>query len=178
MKRWQIILGVFLVLLGLFSLVELFFQFNPWRYLFPLLLIALGVWLILRPKITGREIKVETPILGDVRKTGVWDVSGHEIWLFAGDVRLDFSQANFPGGDALVRIVGFVSEVHLVLPENIGLRVDAAAIVSEVKSFDSKQERFLTGVSYRSPGYESAEKRIKLETIGFVSEVKVKRPLM
>jgi lia operon protein LiaF len=178
MKRWQIILGVFLVLLGLFSLIDLFFHFNPWRYLFPLLLVALGVWLILRPQITGRDIKVETPILGDVRKTGVWDVKNHEIWMLAGDIRLDFSQAAFPEGDALVRIVGFVSDVKVILPEDVGLTVDAAAIVSEIRSFEAKQERFLTGLTYQSPGYDNAEKRVKLETIGFVSEVRIKRPLM
>lgn len=178
MKRCQIVVGIVLVLIGLFSLMALFFHFNPWGYFFPLLLVALGVWLILRPQIRGRDIEVETPILGDVRKTGVWEARDHEIWLFAGDVRLDFSQATLPEGDALVRIVGFVSDIEVILPEDAGLTVEAGAIVSGIKSFDGKRERFLTGITYQSPDYDLAEKRIKLETIGFVSEVQIKRPLI
>jgi lia operon protein LiaF len=140
--------------------------------------VALGAWLILRPKITGRDMKVEAPILGDVRKVGAWEATDHEIWMLAGHARLDFTDAVFPKGDATIRIIGFVAEMVLIFPETVGLAIDAAAIVSELRGFEGKQERILTGLSYQSPGYAEATQRVKVETIGFVSEIKLKRPLM
>lgn len=178
MKRWRIVLGILLILLGVFNLIELFFQFNPWRYLFPLLLVAWGVRLILRPRITGRDRIVETPLLGDVRKVGVWNVTNHEIWMLAGSTRLDFSDAFFPEGDATFRIIGFAAEAEVILPEHIGLAIESAAIISELNGFEGKQERILTGLNYQTPGFDQAEKRVTLETFSFVSEIKLKRPLM
>jgi len=43
MKRWQIVFGITLIVLGLFSLIDVFFNINPWRYFGPLLLIGLGI---------------------------------------------------------------------------------------------------------------------------------------
>jgi len=53
MKRWQIVFGITLIVLGLFSLIDVFFNINPWRYFGPLLLIGLGILLILRPRVAA-----------------------------------------------------------------------------------------------------------------------------
>ncbi len=111
MKRWQIFLGILLIVLGLFSLFELMFQINLWRFVGPLLLVALGIWLVLRPQLAGSDVNVQMPILGDLRKTGVWEATNHEIWMLAGNNRLDFTEASFPNGEATIKIIGFVADV-------------------------------------------------------------------
>jgi lia operon protein LiaF len=178
MKRWQIFLGLLLIVLGLFSLFELVFHINLWRFVGPLLLVALGVWLILRPQMAGPDVKVQMPIFGDIRKTGVWEATNHEIWMLAGNSRLDFTDASFPNGEATIRIIGFVADVKVILPEDVGLFIESSAIVSELKGITNKEERLFNTLEYATPEYQSASKKVKLQTVAFVSTIKLKRPLI
>lgn len=178
MKRWQIIIGIALITLGVLSLLEVLFDIDLWRFLGPILLIGLGVLLIFRPRMAGENVKVQMPILGDVRKSGTWEVTDHEIWMLAGTNRLDFTDAVFPKGDGRIKIFGLVADVKITLPDDVGLKVDANAFVSEFRGFDSKEERILSPLVYHSSNYSESQKRVNLSTIGFVSDIKVKSSLM
>ncbi len=178
MKRWQIIIGTTLVSLGIIALFEALFAVDLWRFIGPLILIGLGVLIILRPQIAGPDVHVQMPILGDVRKMGSWEVTQHEIWRVVGSDQLDFTQAVFPRRDAQIRIISFVAEVRVILPKDVGLRIEATSVVSELKGIDGKQEQILSLLEYETPNFDEAEKRVTLQTMGFVSEIKVKRPLL
>jgi len=174
MKKWQIILGILLVTLGLFSLIEELVGLNLWRFVFPLILVGLGLMLILRPRKAKQGVHVQMPILGDSRKTGNWEVTQHEIWLIVGNTLLDFSTAIFPQGEGTIRIIGFVNEVKIILPAHIGLQINANAFVSELKLPEGKQERIMSGLNYQSPNFAGKDNRVILQTFGFVSEITVR----
>jgi predicted membrane protein len=175
MKRWQVIIGLILILLGIIALMnQVFPNLGIGRFIGPVILIGLGLLLILRPRIAGPDVIVQIPILGDVRKTGVWEVTQHEIWWFVGSSRLDFTEAVFPKGDAVIKIFGFVTDVKVILPDDVGLRVTSSAFVNEYKGLQGKQERFLSLLEDQSANYSSAEKRVNLQTVGFVSEIKIR----
>ena len=178
MKRWQIIIGIGLILLGIFALIEVLTGIDLWGLVFPLILIGLGVLLVLRPRLKAREVQVDMPILGDVRKTGAWTVSDHEIWLLVGSTRLDFTNADFPQGEGRIKIFGFVNDLKVILPEDVGLRFNSSSFVSEFKGPQGKQERIMSPLEYETPGYESAGKRVLIEALGFVSEIQIKPPLI
>lgn len=179
MKRWQIIIGITLIVLGIFSLLsQIFPDVRLGRFLIPLLLIGLGLLLILRPRFTGPEVIVQFPIIGDIRKSGSWEVTQHEIWWFVGSNRLDFSEAVFPQDQATVKIIGFVTDLKVVLPEDIGLRVESSAFFTEYSGLQGEQERFLSYLEEQSPNYLTAEKRVNVQVIAFVSEIKVRPSLM
>ncbi len=178
MKRWQIIFGIGLILLGIFSLVELLTGIDLWGLVFPLILIGIGVMLILRTKLAGREVQLEMPILGDVRKKGNWKVGSQEIWLLVGSTRLDFSDAEFQDEDGKIKLFGFVNDLKIILPEDVGLRFTGSAFVSEFRTPEGKRERILSMMEYETPNFIDAEKRVVIQTIGFVSEVQIKSPLM
>jgi hypothetical protein len=175
MKRWQVIVGIILILLGIIALMnQAFPNLRIGRFVGPMLLIGLGLLLILRPRIVGPDVILQIPILGDIRKTGIWEVTQHEIWWFVGSSRLDFTEAVFPKGDAVIKIFGFVTDVKVILPDDIGLRVSSSAFVNEYSGLHGKQERFLSLLEDQSTNYSSAEKRVDLQTIAFVSEIKVR----
>ncbi len=178
MKRWQIFLGLVLIVLGLFSLFDLFFHINLWVIIGPLLLVGLGVLLLLRPQMSRPDFIVQMPILGDFRRTGVWEATNYEVWLLVGSSRLDFTDASFPSGEVTFRIIGFVADVKIVLPEDVGLSVESNAFVSDFKGLSQKEERFLTPLTYETEGFETAAKKVRLQTFSFVSDIRVKRPLM
>lgn len=178
MKRWQIILGIVLIVLGMFALIDAIFNINPWRYFGPLLLVGIGVLIIIRPRIAGKDVKVQTPIFGDVRKKGFWEVTQHEFWWIVGTSWLDFTDAAFPSGDAVIKIFGFVTDVKITLPDDVGLQINSTAIVSELRGQEGKEERILNPLDYQSEKFDSKEKRVTIQTLGFVSEVRVKSSLM
>lgn len=179
MKRWQIILGIILVVLGIFSLLgQVFPDLRIGRFFFPLFLIGLGVLLILRPRMVGSGVIIEYPIIGDLRKTGNWDVSQHEIWWLVGSNRFDFSEARFPIGEAKIKVIGFVADITIILPEDVGLLIESTAIVSEYKGLQRKQDLFLNTLQEETPNYLTANKRVKVQAFAFVSEVKVRPSLM
>lgn len=179
MKRWQIIVGIVLIVLGISALLnQIFPGLNIGRFIGPLILIGLGALLILRPRIAGPEVIVQVPILGDIRKTGTWEVTKHEIWWFVGSNRLDFTEAVFPQGDALIKIFGFVNDIKVILPEDVGLRVDSTAFITEYHGLAGKQERFLSPLEEQTANYSLAEKRVNLQSFAFVSEIKIRPSLM
>jgi len=178
MKRWQIIIGITLVVLGIFSLLnQVFPGLRIGRFFMSLLLIGLGALLILRPRVAGPGVIVQFPILGDMRKTGAWEVTQHEIWWFVGSNRFDFSEAVFPNKDAHVKVLGFVADLKIILPEDVGLCVESSAFVNEYHGLQGKQERFLSPVEDQTPNYLTADKRVKVQVYAFVSEIKVKPSL-
>jgi lia operon protein LiaF len=176
MKRWQIILGIVLIVLGLFSLVEAIFEIDVWRFLFPLLLVGLGLLIILRPQMAKPGVKVLMPILGDTRREGVWEVGDLEVWSLVGTTRLDFTEAVIPNNGAEIKVMGFVVDARITLPDNVGLFVESASFVSEVKSPEGKAEQVFSSIDYQSPNYMIAEKKIHLQTVGFVTEIRVNHP--
>lgn len=174
MKRWQLVLGIFLVFWGILALVEALFRIDVWRFVGPLILIGIGLLVILRPKMVGPDVHVHTQLFGDVHKTGAWEATQHEVWLIAGSNKLDFSEAVFPAGEATIKIIGFIADVKVVLPEDVGLHVEASSFVSEVDTREGKQERILGLLDYETPNYSFAEKQAHLMTFGFVTEIKVR----
>jgi len=174
MKRWQMVLGIILVFWGVMALIEALFHVDVWRFVGPLILIGIGLLVILRPKMVGPDVQVLTKLFGDVHMSGAWEATQQEIWQFVGSNTLDFTKAVFPAGEATIKIIGFVAEVNIILPEDVGLHVEASSIVSEVDTSEGKQERIFSMLAYETPNYALAEKQVHLMTVGFVSEIKLK----
>ncbi len=178
MKRWQIVVGIILIVLGLISLFEVVFDISVGRFIGPLILMGLGLLLLLRPQMAGPDVDVKMTFFGEIRKTGVWDVRNIELWSFVGETRLDFTDAIFHDRENTIKLIGFVKEVRIILPDGVGIEVESAAFVSEVKAPEGKQERFIGAMQYRSPNYDSVEKHVLIHTTAFVSEIMIKPSLL
>lgn len=179
MKRWQIITGVVLILLGIIALLnQVFPDLRIGRFIGPLILIGIGVLLILRPRIAGPGVHVHIPVLGDIRKTGAWEVTEHEFWWFVGGNRLDFTEAIFPNGEGRIKIFGFVTDITIILPEDVGLRVESSAFLTDYNGLRGKQERFLSPLEDQTINYFEVDNRVHVQTIAFVSEIKVKSSII
>ena len=175
MKKRQIIFGIILIILGLFSLVEVLFEIDLGRFLFPLILIGLGLLIIFRHQLADRDAEVRMPFIGDFRKTGQWEARRHEIWWFVGDTRLDFSEAVFPGGESIIKIFGFVNEVKILIPEDVGMKMASSAFLNDYHGIDRQEERFFGVVDYQTENYGSAEKKVTIQINSFVGNVHVRR---
>lgn len=172
-NRGQLTIGIMLVLLGVIFLLGTVFNINVWAICWPAGLIALGVWLILRPRLVGTG--AEVVLLGELRRSGSWAVRDEEIWLGIADADLDLTRAEIPTGETRFRIFGFVGDVDVLVPAGIGVSVSASGFVIDSDLLGHDRETFLTPVEAVSEDYASAERKLRIEMTCFVCDLKVKR---
>jgi len=174
-NRGQLFIGILLTLIGLMFLVGDLFDVNVWAFCWPVGLILLGVWLLLRPQLVSSDTAVRQKILGDIHRDGVWQVANEEIWIGVGDVDLDMTSADIPTGETRLRVFGFVGDVDVLVPEGVGVSVSSMAFVTDARVLGQKRDSFLAPVHLTSDDYETAERKIRLETTFFVGDLKVKQ---
>ncbi len=174
-NKWQIYIGILIILVGLMFLIGNIFDVDVGAFCLPVGLIGLGVWLLLRPRLISPDTAIRMKLVGDVRRRGDWQVADEEIWIGVGDVRLDMTSADVPVGETRIRVFGFVGSVTLLVPEGVGVSVSSTAFVTEAKVLGQKHERFLDSFHLVSDEYETAERKVQLETVSFVAELKVRQ---
>jgi lia operon protein LiaF len=174
-NQGRTIIGLVIIGVGLVFLLGAVFRVNVWTFCWPVGLIAVGVWLLIRPSMVGPDMRVEQKVLGDIRRTGAWDVVEEEIWLGVGDVRLDMTQATVPTGETRICVYGLVGDVDLIVPEGIGVFVSSWAFLTDGKVFGRKEQSFVTPLQATSDDYEIADRKVQVETYFFVNDLTVKR---
>jgi predicted membrane protein len=171
----QIFLGAILILLGILFLISNVFDVDVGAFCWPIAFILLGVWLLLRPQMLSPDTAMTQKLFGEIERTGAWQVTDEEIWAFITDLDLDMTKADIPVGETHIRCLGFIGDIELFVPEDVGVRVSSIAFVSDVTIPEHKQESFLSPVRLQSNNYKTAERKIYLETTYFVGEIKVRQ---
>jgi predicted membrane protein len=173
MNRGQILIGTLLLVWGVGLLTAQITGFDVSTICWPSALIVIGVWMLVRPRLTIFREGFNLHPVGDFNRYGSWRVRDEEFWTFAGDVHLDLTRAEIPAGETVFRVSGFAGDVKLLAPRSVGVSVSANGFVSEVKFPGYKKESFLTGIRQATPEYDRAEQKVRLETTFFAGEVEV-----
>lgn len=174
-NRGQLILGAALVVLGIVFLFGNLFQIDVWPLCWSTGLILLGVWLVLRPKFGAPGSRTEVSLIGDLKRRGNWTVHDEEFWLGVNDVDLDLTQASIPPGQTTLRIFTFVSDVDIEVPRTVGVSCHAIGFVVDSDLLGRKYDTFLAPVEAVTEDYPVAESRLRIELVGFVANLKVRR---
>jgi len=174
-NQGQVFLGILIIFIGLMFLIGNVFNVNVWIFCWPLGLILLGVWLLLRPQLVSPDTAVRQKLLGDIHRDGVWQVTNEEIWIGVGDVDLDMTSADIPMGETTIRIFGFVGDVDLLVPKDVGVSVSSTSFVTDAKVLSQREDGLLAPVHVVSDNYETAERRVRLEMTSFVANLRVKQ---
>jgi lia operon protein LiaF len=169
------VIGVVLILFGLMFLIGNVFDIDVGALCWPVGLILFGVWILLRPQLASPGKALRMRAFGPIRRDGAWQVADEELWLFVGDVHLDLMQAEIPLGETLIRVSGFVGNVRMLVPEGVGVSTSSTAFVTDVRALGERRDGFLAPVSLTSDDYETAERKVRLETAFFVADVRVRR---
>ena len=173
-NRGRMIFGLAVIGLGLVFLIGTVFRVNVWAFCWPLGLIAVGIWLLIRPSMVGADTRIAQKVLGDIRRSGAWDVVDEEIWLGVGDVRLDMTEAAVPTGETRVRVYGFVCDVDLIVPQGVGVSVSSWAFLTDGKVFGKKEQSFVVPLQAASDDYETTQRKVRFEMYFFVNDLTVK----
>ncbi|MDO9087475.1 MAG: cell wall-active antibiotics response protein LiaF [Anaerolineaceae bacterium] len=172
-NRTAIFVGSILIILGMISIIDALFGINLWSLLFPLILIALGFFIIFRPKALPDGTNVNFRFVGETDKTREWNVEPAEYWNFVGDYKLDLTKANIPYGETNIIINGFVNDVEIVSPTDAGLNVLARGFVHSTKIKGYKEDHFLSPTEYKSPEYSLQPKKVRINFSSFVSDIEI-----
>jgi lia operon protein LiaF len=174
-NRTYIYIGVGIIVIGLISLLDTVTDIDLARFLCPTILILLGVWFLIRPRLIGPDTAFDVKLLGDIRRRGTWQLAEEEIWSLVGDVRLDLTEAAIPAGETTIRILGVVGSVRITVPEGVGFALECTSIATDAKVFGRRHDRAFSPYHYVSDGYDGAERQVRVEISRIVADVKVRR---
>jgi predicted membrane protein len=123
--------GVLFILFGtLFLLNELdLLEDDVWHYLWPIGLIILGLWIILRPVLRSRSSEAIPPIAandidlaavfsGIKRRIDTQTFKGGEVSAVFGGADLDFTGAGLEGGRATVEATAIFGGITIIVPRD------------------------------------------------------------
>ena len=174
-NRNQMLIGSFFVLLGVAWFVASLLRISFWAVCFPMGLILLGVlFLVARPPLFGSTSEGGVHFVGDILRSGEWSVKNEEFWMFAGNVRLDMTRAQFPSGETTIYLNAFVADIDAIVPSDVAVSLSSTSFVTDAELNGQRVERFLSGVQMSTPDYASAERKLRLVTTCFVGDVNVK----
>jgi predicted membrane protein len=172
----RIIVGIGIIVVGLVILAGNLLAVDLGFLCMPAILILLGVGLLLRPWLVSADTAVRATVFGPIRRSGAWQVADEEIWLFVGDVNLDFSGADIPPGETTIRVFCLVSSICLIVPEGVGVAVSPVAFLADIRMLGKKRDIFLAQSRMSTEDYGSAERRIQVQPTCLVADVRVRRP--
>lgn len=173
--RGQLVIGSLILLAGVVLLLGNVFQIDFWAICWPLLLIIFGVWMLFRPRLTAPGPGLKIMPLGNIRRHGVWQLANEDILIFIGDVSLDLSQAEIPAGETRIGVYGFIGDVDLISPPDVGVAVSSMAFVTDSKLWGEKRDAFIAPVYRASEGYETAIHKVRLDCYFFILDIDVER---
>jgi len=123
--------ALFFIIFGaLFQLYELdLLDFDVWEYVWPIGLIILGLWLILRPAlrshrreaippVTANDIDIAAVFSGVKRRIDAQDFKGGEATAVFGGADLDLLGAGLEGGKATLEATAIFGGVNIIVPRD------------------------------------------------------------
>ena len=173
--KYQIRFGIIIILFGLILLISNITGIRLWSYIWPLLLVGLGIWMIVRPQRFSRKSDVQFRFLGGMDYKSPWSLKDENIISLIGDINLDLTQAEISPGETHIELRGFVGDIDVIVPENAGIAVTSNSFVTSANAFGYKQEYFLTPYKVESENYAAAERKINLNLGFFVTDLNLKQ---
>jgi predicted membrane protein len=172
-NKVQIVFGGTVLLIGVIIILGVLFDINLWAICLPIGLILIGVWILVRPRFLPDDSDLNIRIFGDVRRKGSWSVTDQENWLFIGDIRYDMTSAQIPDGETNMRVIAFIGDIRLKVPADVGVKLSSMAFLNETRIEGKKRDNFLVPVDYQSESYDTAVRKISLETVCFIGDIRL-----
>lgn len=176
-RLWRMFIGAALVLLGLLLLLGTLGGMSFGRVMaifWPALLIIFGLFLLLRPRPQQTVLEGGGPVIGEVvLGKEPWELRDGETRMAVGQVRLDLRQARMQPGETKLALSGGIGSILVVVPPELEVSVWAEVGVGSIRVLGEKADGLGRQLSFASPGYGSAEKRVRMKISLGMGEVAV-----
>lgn len=175
-NRGLVYIAILIIIFGVLLLLGNLFDVNLGAYCFPVGLILLGLFVLLRPKTVDPGTKSHTVLIGEFNRTGPGELTAEEYWSFIIDATYDLTKYDIPPGETLIRGFSFIGDIEVFVPVDVGLAIEASSFVTTLKlDGEKEQESFLSPLNWQSDGYKLAERRVRFDVTQFIGDIKVRR---
>lgn len=180
--RGKKVFGWILVALGvLFFIDSLFKEFSVWRFfgnLWPIILIFLGIYIIVNRDRFGERANGEklNRFIGELRT----DFDGREIGnldisIFIGELVVDLRKARILPGENRLHISMGMGETVVLIPDDIPAKISSRIFAGELNYDDYSNAGVFPSLNHCDDGYDSAEKKLRLDLDGFAGEMSIRK---
>ncbi|HWP43921.1 MAG TPA: LiaF domain-containing protein, partial [Blastocatellia bacterium] len=92
------------------------------------------------------------------------------------EVKIDLTSRPLPPGETKLSIYTVLGTTEIKVPEEVGIRVTGLTVLANVKMGRKDiLHGFVETDEYRSPGYELATRRLHIDAVTLLAELKIKR---
>lgn len=159
----------------------------PWRLVWPLLLILMGVMLLLpgRKKIikvqfgpgkSPQPTEYKKAFIGEfVRGPGSWVLEDLRLHQAIGTVNLDLTNAIIPDREVFLDISGYVGEASIYLPPGLPFRAECSIGLGEITVLDQNESGGNRYIHTQSTDYDQATKKVHIRAHWKIGEVTIRQ---
>ncbi|MBM7620756.1 lia operon protein LiaF [Bacillus tianshenii] len=104
-----------------------------------------------------------------------WAVEPLTLKTVVGDYYFDFSKAYIPDKETKIRIKGVVADLKMLIPDDLPIRIESSVKIGKIRVFDESSQGKKCRVSYESPNYESATRKLDIELDLKIGDVRIDR---
>jgi len=183
---WTIFFAIILIVIGILALLDSLEVVEFWPALgklWPLILIAFGIWLLFRRHYFSRgdtgyihEGRKHSKAFGDLKidYSGI-DPHGLDVEMGFGDLEVNLTRASFADKESLVQLALGFGDMTVWIPSDIKTSVSASCGAGDIDVLGKKDEGISNRVEHQDEGYESVQKKLKITAkLGF-GDLKVSR---
>ncbi|KPK78580.1 MAG: hypothetical protein AMJ89_01135 [candidate division Zixibacteria bacterium SM23_73] len=183
---WTVVFGILLILIGLLALLDSleFIRFWPTLgKLWPLILVALGIWLLFRRSyfsssdvLSIKEGKKYSKAFGDLRiVANDIDPHGLDAEMGFGDIEVNLTKANFSDRENVINLgLGF-GDIKVWVPGEVKVSATGTCGAGDVDILGKQADGLGKRVDYQDEGYETAQKKLKIiAKLGF-GDIRISR---
>ena len=183
---WTIVFGIALILVGFLALLDSLEFISFWSAvgrLWPLILIALGIWLLLKRRYFSWDEKVEikegnkyNKAFGDLKIDAAgMNPHGMDVEMGFGDLEVNLTKASFSDQENLVHMALGFGDVKVWVPSETKTKVTAGCGVGDIDVLGNTADGLGKSVEYTDEGYDSAVKKLRIRVKAGFGDIKVSR---
>ena len=165
-----------LIIIGLLLVLDNF-DIDIFDYFWPSLIIALGVFFLYlgaRKKSSSDPLHSEFRVFGDTKHVDFsGDIDGTELSHFIGDTELNLTGAQLKPGINRMDISSFIGDIKVLVPDGMAVEVHCSGAFGDYFLLDHKEDGIFVSTTGKTPGYDAAENKLKLNCSAFIGDIKV-----
>lgn len=138
--------GVFFILFGAFFLLVRMRIFDQtlWHFVWPLAIIGVGFWILLRPSLswnkkkipemTADDLAISQVLSGTSRKVESQNFKGGKVDVVLGSAEVDFRGARLSGGQATLVLSVVLGSIELTVPHEWQVVLEGTPVLGSMDS--------------------------------------------
>jgi lia operon protein LiaF len=154
----------------------LFLALNHLAIIFAVLLISFGYFLIRSRQLhRDPDYQQRHNIMASIRwNREPWVLSNMSVWSIVGEMNIDLSLAIIDEPETTLVFQGIVGDIDIIVPDDIGVRIDSTLIIGQTKIGYDQQDGLGTKMSWQSLNFDTAQHRVNITLSYMVGDINVK----